>query len=459
MSIFPLLSALLAFPAAPQGGSFGFGEAVELPSSSPQDADHAAVAINSDGDLLAVFSSERFDLSPRAFQVEAFYLSHLGSGAWSAPDAAVNRCLLGSAKSQAFGLAYEACRKPDVVAVGRDFYVVWPRSSEDRLLHRLEMARVAPDGLGGFRVDAPGPGVGYVVDAQIDGQVAGIMPDLVEVPGQAASVAVVYVDDELQAEPLREFDLRFLRADFGSLPPAVDGPHVLVDSATLDDTALTTAPFGGKVLPDVVRDDSGNLVLAYESYVRSGHLGAPADIGRVWLTWFADSGSGVPVPLQSHEFRGQRRSDPVRRPKLATSRMDATNSVSIAMMHLPDQQQETDTGYYEATWDGTTITSVDLLYPNSGALPDSMPTPVHGATLRACLGTRGNEGHTHLVAFLQSLTGGLISIPATREPWRPASDLMEPGPSGSGASTCVPITYEAVSAAGPVRVFLRVDRR
>ena len=450
------MELLLAIPC--QGSTFTYGDTVLLPTTSNDDADHGAVAINSAGDLLCVFSAERTDLAAGAFQVEACFLPYQGAGTWSAPNSSANAFLLGSAKARAFGLDYEACRKPDVIAVGSDFFVVWPRSSGDRTQHRLEMARLRPNGAGSLTVDAPAAGVGYVVDPQIDGNEAGIMPDLAEIPGSNTAIAVVYVDDELQAPPLREFDLRFLRADFATLPPAGDGPYVLVDDLPFDDSPFGGSPIGGEVLPDVVRDDFGNRVLAYENFQQAGHGGAGITDGRARLAWFADPGSGPPTLLASHLIQAGSKSEPVRRPNLAASRMDAANTVTVACVTASTQQPAPDILYYEAAWNGTAIALTDLGYPSSATRADSMAIPAHGASLRACLGIRGGGGHARLVAFLETPPSGLRLIPSQSMPWRPSLDLLEPAPAGAGANLVLPITYEAPVAGGDIRVFLRVDR-
>ncbi|TAH34538.1 MAG: hypothetical protein EYC70_16520 [Planctomycetota bacterium] len=452
------LESLAAPAPAAQGGTFTTGQNIELPAQTSSDADHATLAINSSGDVFVAWSSRRPDLGDGALQVEGAYMYYRGAGLWDLPVAGVTQIILGAADAHVFTSGVEGCRKPDVLAAGGDFFVVWPRASSDRLLQRVEGVRIVPDRVGGFFVDREAPGVGFPLDPLVDGLSAGIMPDLVEIPGYPLGVAVVYADDEIQEAPHREYDLRYLRADFSVVPPLIDGPYVLEDDFPFDDPPIGGEPVGGKILPDAVRDDSGNLVLAYEHYVRTGHQGATLNEGRVFVNWYADPGSTQPLKLASAAFQGASAGNLVRRPNLATSRMDASDSISLAFAYAADGSALADVGYHELTWDGVGIQSTDLGYPNLSSSSDTMPAPAHGINLRLCFADRGSLSSPKLMSFLKSINGRLLQVGTVARPWRPAVEVMEPAPAGSGASLYVPLTYEAPSVSGPLRVFLSITR-
>ncbi|TAH39566.1 MAG: hypothetical protein EYC70_01910 [Planctomycetota bacterium] len=440
------LAALLPVPQA-----FSAATTVELPATGSGDADHATVAINADGDILVAWSTRRPDLPDNAFQVEACLLPYLGGGRWARP-AELELLLLGDPMAGVFGAAAESCRKPDVQAVGHDFFVVWPRSSADRSSCRLELVRVRVLG-GTAEVDAPQPGRGYLVDGTLDADSAGAMPDLVESPLLPQGVAVVYADDELQAPPLREFDLRVAVADFASLPPVLHGPFLLVDDLPCDDGLRGGEPAGGKVLPDVVLDDMGNLVVAWEEYARAGHGGAASDRGSIQVRWFSDPVLDVPQPLATLRLGGRAVSDRPRRPNLASSRLDADDTVALAYMSAADGSSLADVNWCSLARDGALGSSLDLGYPCTGPVTEALPVPVQGASLQACLAIASEAGQVRLQGFPRGR--GLQTLPTVPQPWRPAADLLEPGPADLGGRTVIPISYEAPSpTAGALRIFL-----
>lgn len=451
----------LASPAVglAQGGSFGIGTNLELPTTSAYDADHATLAIGPTGDILVAFSSTRTDLAPGALQVECCYMQYLGNSTWAQPETGVSHLVLGAADAEVFGPGFESNRKPDVLAAGDDFFVVWPRANADRSLQRVEGVRISPDGQGGLIVDWAAPGIGFPLDPQVDGASAGIMPDLVEIPGYPLGFGVVYVDDEDQAPPHREYDLRYVRADFSVLPPLIDGPYVLEDGITYDDPVNAGEPNGGKILPDAVRDDSGHLVVAYESYLRTGHQGATANEGRVFTAWYADPGGSQPLRIVNSEFHGNNLSSLVRRPNLATSRLDASNSISLSYLHMADGSALADVGYHDLNFDGIAVGTSNLNYPNLGGTSDSMPVPAHGATIRFCFADRGAFSSPKLMTFLKSVNGRLMQVSTVAKPWRPAVEVLEPAPGDSGSFSFVPLTYEAPrNGNGPLRVYLQISR-
>ncbi|TAH35965.1 MAG: hypothetical protein EYC70_12005 [Planctomycetota bacterium] len=466
-----ILSASLAFG---QGGTMSLAETVQLPSSGPGDADHGTVAINEDGDIFVTWSTARTDLTANAAQVEGVYLRYLGGATWELPALGYNYWVLGAADAVALGGGYESCRKPDVVAVGKDFVVTWPRSNETRTVTQLEIVRVLTDAALPPTIDAPGAGIGFVVDADFDSADAGGMPDLATFSVNPPIVGVAYVHDRKINAPYRDFDIRFARVEFGAIgAPAVEGPMILVRNSPFDDAPNSGEPAGGKVLPDLEPDDGGNMVLAIEAYARYGHHGAPTNEGRIYVQWYGNAASGVPALLSDNEVdfsntnhffvRGRRVNDRTRRPNLAGSRLDGANSVSLAFLDAPDSTGDIDTEHRELFWDGADITMTDFVFPNLGNKNDNVPVPIHGSSLRACLAVREDTTEDQLKAFIPSVpTTPFRSLKSpVSHPWRPAVDLMEPAPADiTNGDLLLPVTYEGpgIGVTG-LRIFLVVHKR
>lgn len=467
----PLVS--LAFG---QGGTFTLAETVMLPSTGEGDADHATVAMNDAGDVFVTWSAARPDLSANASQVEGVYLRYLGGSRWEQAQVGYNHWVLGAADAAVYGGSYESCRKPDVVAVGTEFVITWPRSNFERTTSRLEVVRVLTSPSAPPVLDAPAFGVGYVADPDVKSEDAGGMPDLVKLASNPTKVSVVYVHDAKITPPYREYDLRYVRVTFPALGSVtVDGPGVIVDNLPFDDAPNTGEPAGGKVLPDVELDDWDNMVVAFETYARQGHQGAGVNEGRIYVQWYRNGVTGQPSLISDNEvdygdnlhqhfyISGRRASDRTRRPNLATSRLDTGNTVSLAFLDAPDSTGDVDVEHRLLTWNGAAITMTDFVYPNLGNVNDNVPVPVHGSTLRGVLSVREDTVDEDLKAFVPSLPNTpfpTLNVPIAH-PWRPAVDLLEPAPADvPNATLLVPVTYEGpgIGVTG-LRIYLVIHKR
>jgi len=466
-----LLAALLAggLQAAPQSSSVvqvgdpPFALPVSLTAAGVSGhADHAVVAMNSRGDVCVAWHTQRLDLAGEPAQVEAAVLPYLGNGRWEAPLDASSGLLfvLGDPAVHVLQTqVHEACRKADVVAMGEDFVVTWPRTplggnTAGSIDTRLEVARIFRDpASGAWLVDEPSPGVGWLLDGTVSNGAGGVMPDLAADDGLWPGLtAVAYVHAVREALPERDFELRLTVTDFSGSPPLVLGTWTLDRAVPLDDPLGLGGPSGGKVLPDVVFDDEGRLILAYEAYGLANHvlpgLGAlPADQGRIVVERW-DLASGTPVLLERWYRYG---SDPAwwqRRPNLATSRQDRKNAVSLSWMVQDTGGTDTDTSYEELTLPATGPASwSDLGFPNLAWVDHRMPVPVHGANqLRICLSSEGSAQPRAGVAWLPMQQVLLPLPPAPMDKWRFAADLWEPG-----NGQVLAVTWE--SPTGPAGVF------
>ena len=452
------------YPTAAGAQIFEVGDHIELPQAAAGDADHATVAMNEDGDVLVVWQAARTDLPGAPKQVEAVFIPHLGGNDWELPQLATHHFVLGDPEADAIpGATLEANRKPDVVAMGRDFVVTWPRAPQGESLSQLEVVQIEVNG-GTAVLRAPAPGQGWIVDPAVEAGDAGVMPDLFTQEIQRDQAAgVVYVHELWAAPPLREYDLRACVLDFGTYngTPRIVGPVVLQAALPLDDDAAGGLTNGGLVLPDAEEDDFGNLVVAFEEYVRAGHQGAVQDEGSIVVQRWHRGDSG---PELIDEIRVFGR-DPVnrqRRPNIMGSFLDFRNAVSLTHMDLTPGQTDGDTVHVELIFEGGpnpgTITLRNLLYPNDSLFDDIMPVPVHATEMRMSMAIREPMPGRQMVSWYPTNSTVLWNVTTlTADPYRPAVDVLEFGNPGDPGSRFVPLAYEGPDTAGQGHIYLVIN--
>ncbi len=461
LTLLPRLFALLLLTGALSAqGSIGLQQTVVLPTTALGDCDHATLAINDEGDVFVAWHSQiGIGLaSPR--QVEGVLFRRGNGWSWITPTSA-DVLVLGDPLVQVLGSG-ESCRKPDVVAVGRDFVVSWPRHLPSTGAAQLETCLIEVTPSAAILHEAS-PGVGYRVEGGLDAGVAGLMPDLAARSAAPRLATVVYANQISHSGTQYEFDLRAANLDFSQFPPVVSPPVSLIQPVPEDDGLA--APTGGRVLPDVVEDDLGHLVLAWEEFAEAGHLGATLSEGWIRVAHFQDGGSGSytelgPPTTLGGPNPGIRR----RRPNLATSVSDLTNTISIAWGEYPDQiLHDTDVRFgqldYSAASGGTPPVISDFGYPVISSRDQDLPVPIHARGLRLCLATRQFLADRKLTAFVALPPKGEQIVPtALTFPWRPAADLLQFGTPGTPDSRIIPMSYEAVGPQGRYRVFLILYR-
>ncbi|HEX9794666.1 MAG TPA: hypothetical protein VGC54_11845 [Planctomycetota bacterium] len=453
--IFSLLALL-----APQQGVLRLDESATLPTLGLGDADHATVAVNSRGDVLVAFHTRRDDLSGEPFQVEAAFLRYLGQGLWELPSLGYNHFVLGDPTAQVLDPGGECCTKPDVVAVGENFVVVWPRTPPGQETTRLEAAFFEPGIVGEAVVHAEAPGIGWLLDGTVLNGSAGVMPDLAAVPGSSTKVHVAYAHADGDSGRFHDYDVRYMTADFSSLPPLLEGPYALVEDLAFDDPSVGNGQRGGKVLPDLVVDDYGNLVLAYENFSSRG----AQDEGWIDVCRFSVPG-GPPLELERESFHGANSDDWTRRPMLATNHRDSDNSVSLLYQSASQgSDADIDSRHYELSFPDSgsrgTVDVVDLQYPNLPDENDRMPCALHGEGLRVGFATKLSGNQSWLLAWApthdSSKTFRLTSKALLAS--RPAAAMLEFGTPGAPRTRLIPISYEFPdpSAGGADRIGLQL---
>ncbi len=453
-----LATASLAPPITAQGTAL-LQDVIELPRLGGGEADHATVALNANGDAFVTWHARTAFGGPH--QVEGV-LVRRGSGmSWQIP-APADTILLGD-PSLALLSPFEECTKPDVVALGNDFLVVWPRNAPFSGFSQLEAALVVVPPAGPPVVDQALPGQGWVVDANVVGGDAGVMPDLSAREAFPGTAAVVYASETFAQAALREYEVRATTLDFSVSPPVVAAPTVVASGVPVDNT--TWGPAGGRVLPDLVEDDFGHFVLAYESFELSVHHGLPTDEGHIVVHRLQENAGAWSV-LETHVMNGLVLEYRQRRPNLATSRADGSNTVSISWFEQGNGLlDDIDTRYGELDFLGGnqvgTVSQFNYVFPNLPKRDHSLSVPLHSPGFRTLICSRWFSFMTGVVAF--SALPAIPERPLPNQPdwsWRPAADLLEIGAPGARNSRLIAVSYEGNSPVTPFDViFLQLFRR
>jgi hypothetical protein len=335
-SLFVLL-ALLAFTVPVPAQSFGTGEVVLLDSLTPVGgvADHITVAMNSNGDALATWSSSLESMgSPDAVyrRVEAQFFLRIGKVKWIAGA----RMTLGEGLFSGDSPIYpkgDICRKPDVVSVGQNFIVAWTRlENGDSDNGRVESAFVEVLSTPGDAIyHTESAGIGFPI-ISANPRRGGLMPDLATDSSLGNDTAVIAI------APLREirktggfgyaydFDLVACVIDYSQGgAPQVSTPQILDTGIGFDlypdgNGGNQDEFIGGKILPDCVFDSRGNLVIAYEEFRRYYAVSPPAaeDFGRIHVRRYALN-AGTFILLDANTLYGQEPTYLQRRPNVARS--------------------------------------------------------------------------------------------------------------------------------------------
>lgn len=451
---------VLICPALSAQSLFGFEECIELPNLSLDSADHAVLAINDNGDIFVAWHSFRSDLFGTPRQVEGAFLKRTGPGTWKSPDPATDVFLLGDPVMGIYG-SIDNCRKPDVVAIGNDFVVTWPRGYVfTDPVNRLEAAHIQVDGSGYAAVRSPGPGVGYLLDANINKGGAGVMPDLIHDPAIPGTASVIYAHEITEQSGRRDYELRIVSMDFRN-GANIFPKKTLVPSFPLDNSKNLGAPPGGMVLPDAVVDDFGNIVVAYGEYVREGHNGATEDEGTLVVKRFGVNGLDF-IEYETIRLHGRAFNHRQRRPNVATSRNDVNNSVMLSWMDNPDQEgADVDVATVEMLFSDNHLGQVivnDQSFPNIADRSDYYPIPVQAKAMRLTFNIRVEPtSGRKLTAYVRNQGPNLldVNISAT-QPWRPHADMLEVPPYGAKDSRIIPMCFEAESTGGTTRIFVIV---
>lgn len=440
------------------------GQSAAIPTLSSGTADHATVAISDEGHIFVAWQNQVDVGQASSRQIEGAFIRYAGGPRWDVPDQA-DILLLGD---PALGLldTVDACRKPDVVSVGSNFLVTWPRVPDSAPGDgQLEVVLVEVPPSGPPIVHAPTPGAGYVIDPSIPEGLGGVMPDLtrvggfIDVPDQGL---VAYATLSFESGGFFEYDLRLAYMDFsGGGVPVFDGPYTLVPNIPFDDYP-NGGPNGGRILPDLVEHEDGAFVIGYEEYAQAAHISSTFNEGYLRVKRFQYSfGSGGPVITDTVDLVGSNLTYRQRRPNLSSSYKDADNHVALGWTEFPDGGLGDDDSYhFELSFPGGgTIQTANWNFPNDPFVSDGLPIPTKAAGLDLMMVTNDSPGFYRLASWAPNKASVLIPVFTTgNAPWRPATDVLEFGTIGAPESRILPITYEAVvPGSGVDRIFILIQ--
>lgn len=398
--ILPLLLALGLLSTTASAQQIRPGQTVQMIKSGSGPADHATVAVNQYGDVVVAYHTR---VSTGQRLVEAQVLRNLGAGTWASNRA--HHLILGDPALSLYGPQRDNCTKPDVVALeDGSFVVAWPRTDlQDKQVGQLEVARVEIRNAGGLllsqpALQVPGAGFGYVVDPLVVCGDAGVMPSLAAVHNGDAVVVYATQDSRTVAgngDIWRDYSLRALSMDWSvgpTNPGFSTGPFNLVSGIPMDSDFWNIFT-GGMVLPDVVTDDSGHLVVAWEQYSLQGRTGyAGNDRGEVGVARFAGFSASSPLlPMDLEYFSSFFSELQQRRPMLSASRTDAANVVLLAWADLNRLPFASDDTRFKEILYATTAgqsSSSDRFWSNDPGLDEGHPSPSQTGLHQRCFATR-----------------------------------------------------------------------
>jgi hypothetical protein len=270
--------------------------------------------MNSERDIVVAFHTSRTDISQTMKQVEFAYYEWQGGDTWDYLETKV----IGSVFHNPVGLAQQIvkCERPDVIAVGDKFFIVWTRRyqsvSEPKEPAVLECAWLEKVGPGDVRVRNNGlaSGLGFELDAHIPipGQrdfyikdCAGV-PDAVVLkdvglPTGSVKVAIVYPHQTdgftSGTSGNRKFDSRIITCTLDSANTLLKGPfNDLQNQIPFNGpTSPSGGPSAGLILPDLAPSPEDNAFwLAAETQTMA--LSLPH--GKIRLQyWQFDNSAGT----------------------------------------------------------------------------------------------------------------------------------------------------------------------
>lgn len=462
-----LLVALTAFvccclPSLRAQEVFLTGETITLPSLGNGAADHATVAANSYGDVVV---ANHADAPGGVKLVEAVAIASLGQDTFKSGAT----LLLGDPGLNLMG--QDTCRKPDVVALADEsFIVVWPRNDVQLTGGaRLEAARIhlrdsSGDLLAHPIVDLAAPGEGFVLDPNLVSGDAGVMPDLVAFRDPfGESVAAVYAHEVTTTvgptgKTFREYELRCVVADWSRPPQSsqfLDGPYVLRDAIPIDQDP--TNPFnGGMVLPDVVLDDSGNLVVAHEQSLLAPHFGwaGPAR-RRILVERFQGLGQASPFsPMDTWPIAVGNATHRPRRPMISSSPEDQEDSISLTWGKQSLIGGDNALGYQMIRLPSTGggVQPRDAHWIDDPLNEDGLPVTADNGIMRSCFAIRNFPARRSILASVTLGNGNAsivdIDVPVVF-PWRPAAQLIATETAGGQVRTYAALCFEGADVLDP----------
>lgn len=324
---------------------FSDGKLVEIalgPGAATGDADHATVASAGNGDVIVAFQVKQAKAD--SAEVHAVYFRYLGPdlNAWEPSRTIV------LAQKDELG---RGCGKPDVIDCSTPltdgssgaacFAVVWARRNADAHLGRLEAALLmAPTEAGGEPQLIHSDGrAGFVLDAELDTEIATVTPDLVRAEAwQEGQFGVVYTHRKSDQGDAAAISLRWREAH---LPTHGAAAELLVASDLVDQIPVRGTLYqypGGVVIPDAVIARSGAVLV-----VAHGESSADRDGSHLVLAQFELAAGTAPAALGRLVIEPNlaRNEEYLRRPQLDSLSPDGLLLVADAFAARPSKERRT----------------------------------------------------------------------------------------------------------------------
>ncbi len=447
-----------------------------------RDADHATVAMNDSGDVVVAYHTSRDDFAPKLKQVEIAYFEFT-AGATPAQDTwtLIDQVLLGSVGHSPLSGQYlqldVKCERPDVVAVGDKFFVVWtrrydrdfnpgiqsppPQWKEPAVLEGAWLERSGST----VSVFGASAGLGYPLDAQYFIRECAGVPDAVALKqpsGGNPTVGIVYprqVDfSHDPGPPVSEDDTRIFEMAIvtcsinGSNQVTSQAPMVLPAQVPYDGDSGGAA---GLVLPDLAPSSEENAFwVAFE-----GQQVVGSDVlGAIRLEYWILNGSMVPEFSKSFKTTTAVGSAFRRRPMISSLPGDTPNEiVSIAFLKVaPSPASDKDVVYEQWQYENGSFFRAPIplghAFQNSSS-DEGKAVPLHGPTasyLRRCYFSRSGILYYDMNSNLETTVSSSITAS------RPAVSFNQPNGTESVALVWEDLLYPAGVNAYK-RIVLRVD--
>ncbi len=449
-----ILNSILFFCAQ----SIALGTPAPLPVTSTNPAykaDHATVAINNSNDVLVAYHANTGVSGVKQVEIAHYKLNPTTSALIYSESVVV-----GSASYDPLGNGGAIkCERPDVIAVGDMFFVVWTRIN-DKVKEQavLECAWVKYDTTNGLEVfnGTTTAGLGYALDSHSPSssfhvkECAGV-PDafVVADTGNELRAGVVYPHQAKTSGTLgpsdmvRRFDIRIVLSKFDNTADMLTSS---IMSTVVSDVHFdgTTGGAAGLVLPDAVRGNAPDeFWLTYESQIES----SSTKQGKVRLSYVKKNIVGNAWAPQATYVFGANMAKVLRRPMLS-NHMDAPLGVSLAFSSQPNYtwQATADVNYSNWTFNNSSLTQ-QVMTPqfNNSSADEKRPLPFHVSGYRRCYFNREDK----IIYYSQyddqeTIISGAQAIDASR----PAVDVYR-----AIAKDYIATTWEQ---GDPLRVWLLV---
>jgi len=459
-----------------------------------RDADHATVAMNSERDIVVAFHTSRTDISQTMKQVEYAYYEWQSGDTWTHLKTEV----IGSTGHNPLGLNQQIvkCERPDVVAVGDKFFIIWTRRyqsasepNEPAVLECAWLEKSSP-GVVAIRNNGLAFGLGFELDAHVPNPLglpglrefyvkdcAGV-PDAVILndAGLAAGsvkVAVVYPHQTdgftSGTSGARKFDSRVITCTLDSANTLTKGPFE--DLQNQIPFNGPTSPGGGAsaglILPDLAPSPEDN---AFWLIAETQTMAVSLPHGKIRLQyWQFDAGTGSWELQASKTYKSP--SFPYvkpyvrRRPNVSSFPEVGLNPTVTLAFNKKDPNPpvggdgSTNVVLDQVEYDGNgfvTPTTPLALWPNDPAFGDGKPVPLRGkvgASIPSCFADRAPG----LLATCDIVTNNLtvLDTNAYDSVARPAA-AYHYHLGAANPHYVVPIWEKKIAAGGPTIIWIGV---